>query len=220
MHAAAIAEEIGIRRILCPRAGGVLSALGLCASDRRRDTSRTVMLGGEDLTAERIAAEVDELASRLDASKFHFPANNAGNRNLELVYEMRYAGQAFELPVPGGTRPDPVELIERFEQAHEERYGHRDPDGEVVLVHIRLALVAPGPRPQLAAAPPNHLGESQRAVRFSGEWIQTPIRRGEPPTGHEAEGPVVFELPDATFVVPPGWRTEVDASGTIVAVGK
>ena len=50
MHAAAIAAEIGIERILCPRAGGVLSALGLCASDRRRDTSRTVMLSGADLT--------------------------------------------------------------------------------------------------------------------------------------------------------------------------
>ena len=46
MHAAAIAAELGIERILCPRAGGVLSALGLCASDRRRDTARTVMLSG------------------------------------------------------------------------------------------------------------------------------------------------------------------------------
>ena len=51
MHAAAIAEELGIERILCPRAGGVLSALGLCASDRRRDTARTVMLRGTDLSA-------------------------------------------------------------------------------------------------------------------------------------------------------------------------
>ena len=58
MHAAAIAAELGIERILCPRAGGVLSALGLCASDRRRDTARTVMLEGEELSAERVAAEV------------------------------------------------------------------------------------------------------------------------------------------------------------------
>ena len=44
MHAAAIAAELGIERILCPRASGVLSALGLLASERRRDTARTVML--------------------------------------------------------------------------------------------------------------------------------------------------------------------------------
>lgn len=219
MHAAGIAAELGIERILCPRAGGVLSALGLCASDRRRDTARTVMLSGGDLTAERIAAEVDELASRLenDGPSSQFPANEAGNRELELVYEMRYAGQAFELPVPGTRRPDPADLVERFERAHQERYGHRDPDGEVILVDIRLALVAPGPQPRLSAGPESGLAEQRRPVRFAGEWIETPVLRGEPPAGHAAEGPVVFELPEATFVVPPGRHTEVDAAGTIVA---
>jgi N-methylhydantoinase A len=218
MHAAGIAEEIGIERILCPRAGGVLSALGLCASDRRRDTSHTVMLSGEDLEAERIAAEVDELVLRLQGTaRPQKPFLKTGFCGLEAVYEMRYAGQAFELSVPGSTRPDPDDLIARFEQAHEERYGHRDPDGEVVLVHIRLALVAPGPRPRLAAAPGGRLRESERPVRFEGEWVLTPILRGDPPAGHEAQGPVVFELPEATFVVPPGWRTEVDGAGSIQA---
>ncbi len=218
MHAAAIAGEIGIERILCPRAGGVLSALGLCASNRRRDTSRTVMLSGEDLEAERIAAEVDELVLRLQGtSRPQKPFLKTGFCGLEAVYEMRYAGQAFELSVPGSTRPDPDDLIARFERAHEERYGHRDPDGEVVLVHIRLALVAPGPQPRLTAAPGGRLRESERPVRFGGEWVQTPILHGEPPAGHEADGPVVFELPEATLVVPPGWRTEVDEAGTIQA---
>ena len=49
MHAAALADELGMSRLLCPRASGVLSALGLIASDRRRDTARTVMLAGDDL---------------------------------------------------------------------------------------------------------------------------------------------------------------------------
>ena len=208
MHAAELAEELGIDRVLCPRAGGVLSALGLCASDRRRDTARTVMLAGGDLTAERVAAEVDELASRLGAEP---------EAELETVYEMRYAGQAFELPVPGTTTPDPADLIERFERAHEQRYGHRDPDGEVVLVHIRLAAVIPGPDPRLAASPRGRLEEDERRVRFGGEWHRTRILRGEPPAGLTATGPALFELPEATFVVPPGWRTEVDGAGTIRA---
>jgi N-methylhydantoinase A len=209
MHAAAIAAELGIERILCPRAGGVLSALGLCASDRRRDTARTVMLSGAQLNAERIAAEVDDLLSRIEAE--------LDGGEPEAVYEMRYAGQAFELPVPGSTRPDPADLCARFEAAHEERYGHRDPDGEVVLVHIRLALVAPGPRPRPVAAPQGRLRQGSRLVRFGGEWVQTPVLRGEPPAGLEAGGPVVFELPEATFVVPPGWGAEVDDAGTIHA---
>ena len=209
MHAAAIAAELGIERILCPRAGGVLSALGLCASDRRRDTARTVMLSGAELDAGRIAAEVEELAARLDG--------DLAGAEPEVVYEMRYAGQAFELPVPGTPRPDPADLAERFERAHEKRYGHRDPHGEVVLVHIRLALVAPGPRPPLAAAPEGDLEEGTRDVRFGGKWIETSVLRGEPAPGFVAEGPLVFELPEATFVVPPGWRTRVDDAGTIRA---
>jgi N-methylhydantoinase A len=209
MHAAAIAAELGIERILCPRAGGVLSALGLCASDRRRDTTRTVMLVGGDLTAERIAAEVDELTSTL--------SDGLADAEPEVVYELRYAGQAFELPVAGTARPDPADLLAGFERAHEERYGHRDPEGEVVLVHIRVALVEPGPRPGLRAAPAGRLVEGGRRVRFGGEWVETPTLRGEPPAGHDAEGPVVFELPEATFAVPPGWRTQVDEAGTIVA---
>jgi N-methylhydantoinase A len=133
---------------------------------------------------------------------------------------MRYAGQAFELPVPGGVSPDPADLVERFELAHEERYGHRDPDGEVVLVDIRLALVAPGPRPRLAAASGVPPERSDRRVRFDGEWVQTPVLRGEPPAGLEASGPVVFELPESTLVVPPGWSATVDPTGTIHAKGR
>jgi N-methylhydantoinase A len=209
MHAAAIAAELGIERVLCPRAGGVLSALGLCASDRRRDTTRTVMLSGAELNGERIAAEVDELVSRI--------GGELQGGEPEVVYEMHYAGQAFELPVAGAMRPDPVDLAARFERAHEERYGYRDPDGEVVLVHVRLALVAPGPRPRLTAAPQGRLREGSRSVRFEGEWTQTPVLRGEPPAALEAEGPVVFELPEATLVLPPGWHSQVDATGTIQA---
>jgi N-methylhydantoinase A len=209
MHAVAIATELGIERVLCPRAGGVLSALGLCTSDRRRDTTRTVMLSGAALSAERIATEVEELSSRI--------AGGLDETEAEVVYEMRYAGQAFELPIPGTTRPDPGDLIERFEQAHEERYGHRDPDGEVVLVHIHLALVEPGPLPQLSAAAVGELHEGSRQVRFDSEWIETPVLRGEPPAGLTSDGPVVFELPESTFVLPPGWSSEVDEVGTIRA---
>jgi N-methylhydantoinase A len=208
MHAAAVASELGVERILCPRAGGVLSALGLCASDRRRDTARTVMLSGPELDAERIASEVDALAAGL--------AEGLADAEPEVVYEMRYAGQSFELPIPGSTRPDPADLAERFAAAHEQRYGHRDPDAEVVLVHIRLAMVSPGPRPRIAAAS-GDLEEGARDVRFDGQWVPTRVLRGEPAAGLEVEGPAIFELPEATFVLPPGWSAKVDGAGTIGA---
>ncbi|MBK5220370.1 MAG: hydantoinase/oxoprolinase family protein, partial [Thermoleophilia bacterium] len=209
MHAAAIAAELGIETILCPRAGGVLSAFGLCASERRRDTTRTVMLSGEELSAERIAATVATMVT----------ATGAGLEDAEtgLIYALRYAGQAFELPVPGSAQPDPRDLAERFERAHEERYGHRDPEGEVVLVDIRLALAIPGPQATPRAATGAGLERTSREVRFDEGWVQTPVLRGEPAAGTAAEGPVIFELPEATLVLPPGWSASVDEHGTICA---
>jgi N-methylhydantoinase A len=209
MHAAAIAAELGIETILCPRASGVLSALGLCASERRRDTARTVMLSVDELSAARIATAVGELIAGAGAG--------IEAAQPEVAYEMRYDGQAFELSVPGPVDPDPVDLRERFERAHEDRYGHRDPEGEVVLVDIRLAMVVPGPQPRPAAASAGQLEAGTRAVLFDGEWTETAVLRGEPAAGTRAAGPIVFELPEATLVLPPGWDAEVDDAGTIVA---
>ncbi|HET8954750.1 MAG TPA: hydantoinase/oxoprolinase family protein [Solirubrobacterales bacterium] len=210
MHAAAIAAELGIETVLCPRAGGVLSALGLCASERRRDTARTVMLSGGELSGERIAAEVAAMVAEAGAGL-------GAEAEAQVTYKLRYAGQAFELPVPGPGDPDPAELVEGFERAHEERYGHRDPEGEVVLVDVDLSMVVPGPTPRPAAAGGDAVERGSRRVYFDGEWVETAVLRGEPAAGSDAEGPVVFELPEATFVVPPGWRTRVDEHGTIVA---
>src|SRR3954471_3564865 len=119
MHAAALAEELEITRIVCPRASGVLSALGLIAAGRRRDTARTVLLSGDEISAERIAAEVDSISEPL--------LSGMEEAALEVVYELRYRGQAFELPVPGPSRPDPDRLAEDFSTEHETRYGYREP---------------------------------------------------------------------------------------------
>ena len=208
MHATAIAAELGIGEVICPRAGGVLSALGLCASEHRRDTARTVMLGGGELTAERIAAEVSEMVEALGGS---------GAGEPEAVFELRYSGQAFELSVPGPLEPHPDRLVESFERAHQERYGHTDPDGEVILVAIRLALVSPGPEVRPRAADDGRAEESSRRVRFEAGWVETPVLRGEPAAGLERPGPIVFELPESTFVVPPGWSARVDEAGSILA---
>jgi N-methylhydantoinase A len=132
-------------------------------------------------------------------------------------YEMRYAGQAFELAVPGPPDPDPGELAEQFAAAHEERYGYRDPDGVVELVNVRLAMVEPGPQPKPRATDSGELDPSAREARFGGDWIEAKVLRGEPPAGLSANGPLVLELPEATLVLPPGWSAEVDEAGTIVA---
>jgi N-methylhydantoinase A/oxoprolinase/acetone carboxylase beta subunit len=164
LHAAAIAEELGMTRILVPRASGVLSALGLAAAERRRDRARTVLLRGGDLT--RASLTVDD---------------------GEAAYDVRYRGQSHELTVRG-CGPEPADLREAFEAAHEERYGFRDPGGEIEVVTIRVRQAEPGPPVDIRAA-----GEGQAIA-----------------------GPAVVALPEATVLVPEGWRGAPDATGTLV----
>jgi N-methylhydantoinase A len=208
MHAAAIAADLDVDRLVCPRAGGVLSALGMIASERRRDTARTVMLRGAELSAERLADEVAALRESIE--------EGLEGARAEAIYELRYRGQAFELPIPGPTAPDPAELAERFAAAHEARYGYRDPDAEVELVTIRVALAVAGPQPEPAAAE-GSIERISRRARFGGDWVEAAVLRGEPPAGESAAGPCIFELPETTLVLPPGWSADVDAAGTIVA---
>jgi len=80
-----------------------------------------------------------------------------------------------------------------------------------------VALVVPAPAPQPQAAPAGGLERSARRARFGGTWTEAEVLRGEPEAGTTAEGPCVFELPEATLALPPGWRSEVDGRGTICA---
>ncbi len=118
------------------------------------------------------------------------------------------------------SRPDPARLAEDFAREHEARYGYRDPEGELELVTIRVATFEPGPEPRPRAAGDGKLTQGEREARFAGEWLATRVLRGEPEAGFRAKGPCVFELPEATLVLPPGWKASVDDSGTVTAMSE
>jgi N-methylhydantoinase A len=209
LHAADIAEELGMTRILCPRASGVLAALGLVVSDRRRDVQRSVLLAGEELSDEALARETAELAERAREQLGDAEAD------VRVTAELRYRGQAFELAVV--AHDSAGELREAFHAAHEEAYGFRDPEGEVELVTLRATATEPGPDVDAAAAGAAATGaeSSTRTAIFGGAEHETSVLTGEPEPGTEVEGPALIELPEATLAVPPGWAGEVLESGTI-----
>jgi N-methylhydantoinase A len=208
MHAAAVAEELGIERILCPRASGVLAALGLVVGDRRRDAQRSVLRVGETFTAEAVGSDVDELAR---TAREALGEPDAG---LRVVYDLRYRGQAFELSVERDGAADPGDLIEAFAALHEERYGYREPESPVELVTVRVTAVVPGPEVRLEAPAGGAPQPTTRRAVFRGEEHEAQVLRGELPAGTEIAGPAICELPEATLVVPPGWAGEVHDSGT------
>jgi N-methylhydantoinase A len=210
LHAAQIADELEIDTILCPRASGVLAALGLVVSPRRRDVQRSVLLSGEQLTAEAIASTVDELGKRA-RDAMHEP-----DAELRVVYELRYRGQSFELPITADADATPEQLRDAFEREHEERYGYRDAEQELELVTIRVTATAAGVEVELAqAGEESDVKRTKRKATFGGERIELEVLRGIPAPGTQLEGPGVVELPESTVLVPPGWRSEVDDTGTL-----
>jgi len=236
LHAAQIADELGMRRVLVPHASGVLSALGLVLSERRRDLVESVLLAGDELTRERVAEVVrrlgengrselgalartdDARAAEADAGQADFAdaerdsAAHPPEPELRATYDLRYAGQAFELQVPGALEPDPAELRRAFDRAHSERYGYDDPESELELVTVRVAAALPGAELRPSRAAPAQVRGTRRA-RFHDEILETQVLgAGEA----RASGPAIFELPGSTLVVPPGWRAEAGADAVLM----
>jgi N-methylhydantoinase A len=206
LHAAAIANELDMRRVLVPRSSGVLSAVGLIASERRRDLVESVLLAGDELTRDAAAEAVARLAER--------GRDELGEPDAEVraSYDLRYAGQAFELTIRGDAKPDPDELRRAFDEAHEERYGYADPGAELELVTVRVAVALPG-----SQLPPDPRGGEPERVRrkavFEDDEVDAEVVRGVPPEA--LDGPAIVELAEATLVVPPGWRAAPSEDGTI-----
>jgi N-methylhydantoinase A len=211
LHGAQIADELGIDTVLCPRASGVLAALGLVVSPRRRDVQRSVLWSGDSLTSEAIADVVSELGERAREA-MHEP-----DAELHVIYELRYRGQSFELAIPAGLEATPEELRDGFEREHEERYGYRDSEQELELVTIRVTATAQGTEVELAGDRDGEdaVERSTREATLDGEQIELEVLRGIPAPGTEVDGPAVVELPESTLLVPPGWSAEVDDTGTI-----
>ncbi len=202
LHAAAIAAELGIDRILCPRAAGVLSALGLNSGEPRRDLARTLLLDEGAIADGRLETAVAEAKRRVqDGSTVRF----------EVVYEIRYAGQSFELDVTGG----PESLRARFEGEHETRYGYRQPEAAIEVVGIRIAAIgAEGEQPP-ADEPAGLTRIGSRDARFGDEVLETAVFGGTPAAGELAAGPAVIELDETTLLVPPGATATADGAGGV-----
>jgi len=214
LHATAIADELGIARICCPATGGVLAALGMVVSDRRRDAQRSVLLRGDDLTAEAVAGEVAAVAGQARDA-----IGESDGVTLRVGYDLRYAGQAFELTVDGGEAPlTPDELRSAFAAAHAERYGYEDPEGEVELVTIRVSALIAAPPLDLAGSDDQRPGTAAttRPLRLTGANVEAAVWRGAPAEGVPLRGPAVVELATSTLLIPPAWTGRADADATIV----
>ncbi len=221
LHAAQVADDLGVHTILVPPNAGVISAFGLLAADhiQYESMTRRFML---DRDAPRAIAEVyGEMRARALAKFEHIGRRE--NLSLILIADMRFVGQAFEVPV----EIEPAELddltVERlreiFAAAHQRIFFHGAAgDKPIEAVSFRLRVTLPvGSLPVLRETHEYRIPETVIEI-FDDRHRHacTVMSRGALEPATAVAGPALFEDPTSTIFVPLGWSAEADAHENLI----
>jgi N-methylhydantoinase A len=226
IHAAALAEEMEIAKVLVPIFPGLFSALGLLLADYRHDYIRSIVTPLTAIDPHALFAHYEEL-QQVARDTMQKEGVRVERVRFEHYADLKYSYQLQELSIPfpaftdGGNLLD--ELATRFRQAHAQAFGYNTDDPiEVVSLRLRaLATVAEMKFADLAAtiAPTSAAGaQSEPRAAFFGPrhgLLKTAVVRRADLTRVQ-DGPLIVEEPDTTVVVPPGWAVSRDDYGSLV----
>jgi N-methylhydantoinase A len=230
VHAAAVAEELGMRRILVPPRPGAFSALGLLCTDVVHDYIRSELRSLAEISAghaEEVFRELEDRARAELVAEGIRPDDARFTRELDL----RYTGQGYELRTPlDGPFADRLtaETLraarDKFDERHAQIHGHAAKERPVEIVSYRLRVRVPVPKyqPRERTAPPTPRPaagtvKGQRQVSFNGAMIDATLyERDRLDIGATVVGPAIVEQFDATTVIPPGWSGQVDGYGNLI----
>ena len=219
LHAAEVARELEIKRIIVPTVASVLSAWGMLTSDLRYEVSRTHYGAGGRITAGEVRALFGELEKQAE-SRLRGWFN--GPIRIERSAEMRYGEQIFEIDVSldglDWNSPSLVDAIEdRFHRRHEELYTYSSPGQEVVFVNARVAAVGEVARSgegAMAGAKVSACKPQGSRKAYFGGGRDIPVYAFEQlQPGHSLEGPAIIEAETTTVLIDTGDRVSVNALG-------
>lgn len=218
LHAAAVADEIGIERVVVPPYSGLTSAYGLLAAAFRRDFAFTWIQS--DFAQLPVPALRDVTDTQLREAIRDVGAFGVDVEQLTAAWiaDMRYQGQGFELGVPfePSSAQAVAEMTRDFHQVHKRQFGHSDTARSVQLVTIRLRLA--GPTPVLVPPRPPSVDTAavEAHLQYSdGQLPVTIIHRGAL-GGGVTPGPLIVIDSSATTFVPAGWFATVDVHHNLV----
>ncbi len=221
VHAARIAVKLRIPRILIPLAAGATSAYGLLVADAKFDLVRTHMGGARELDLKKVSEIYGEMEAE-NASRL----KELGVNKSDKIYsvDMRYVGQAFEVPVRFDTVGSltPSLLEKAFARTYERYYGFTRPD-PIECVSWRLTTFGrvSKPRLELTGQKARESGDPVKGFRkvyfeetagFSETKILNRYALHKLMT---LEGPMIIEEKESTAVVPPGWSATADQYGNL-----
>jgi N-methylhydantoinase A len=216
LHAATMAETVGVRSVVVPPLAGLFSAVGLLTAPFELTTAMTV--GGllEPAAATTLARLVHEVGAEAQA---RFVASGADTSELTVrqVLDVRYVGQASELPVDVTDELDErsvTSLVEEFHALHKASYGHAL-SSAVEMVRLRTTVTGGRPAQLMnVVQDASSAIPKSRQVHVAGFSGQVPVLR-RTDVAQRVEGPFLIDDADTTTVVPPGWVGWQDDGGNI-----
>jgi N-methylhydantoinase A len=213
LHVAELVERLGAKRAMVPPDPGLLSAYGMLAAPPTREVSRTLLVSSSDPGQN---TRVEEAFLGLESQAIQemvAEGNDPGSITVRHWVDARYRGQSFELRVPREA------WAQAFHDAHRDRYGYAREGAPVEAVTLRAVAEAPAlplsptPLPEANAEPPVEMS----LAFFDGNEIGVQrVWRKDLLKGHTLKGPAVVLEYSSTTWLPPGWRLEVDAWGSLL----
>lgn len=225
IHACSLADELEIKKIVIPIYPGLFSALGLLATDVKHTYIRPIMKTATELTAEELRNIFSGISTKAikQLESIGFPSNKICLRGL---LDIRYKGQGYELLL-NIESPEEIEIekiIEDFHRLHKSVYGYSIPDEEVEIINARLEsyglMDKIHPR-KLRKANRNNPKSAIREYRECyyeniDEFAPSPVyNKDKLLAGDIIDGPAIIEYYDATAVIYPKWKAQVDDYGNI-----
>jgi N-methylhydantoinase A len=214
LHGVDVARELSIPVVIVPPNPGVTSALGCLLVDMQHDFSQSCMVDAAeadpaDIEAKFAAIEKEALDRLLHEGVA--PENIVLQRTIDMMYRGQWRSLAVNAPRPIGAVHD---LVHSFHAEHQREYNFRRDSAPVSFFRLNLKAVGIVPKAEFAVHEPTGVTPvpvARRQVWFEGEAHHTPVfQRDDLPCGFIFHGPAIVEQVDATTVVPPGAKAEVD----------
>ncbi len=233
LHAAELAKELGIRRVIIPPRPGHLSAFGLVVSDTRHDYVKAINRRQGEVTP-RVLLEAFRELEREGRAQLRRERVAPAFAIMQWSVDLRYLGQSYELntPIPQGlpaSRLIPT-IVKRFHALHQQVYAYSSEAEEVEFVQVRLTAIGRSPtirmsgnRPSPAAKNGTARGTIRKGVRkvfFQGRGFRPcPVYdREKLLPGARLRGPCLVEEVASTTVVLPGCMVRVDGYGNLIVI--
>jgi N-methylhydantoinase A len=224
-HAASLARDLGMKKILVPRYGGVLSAVGGLIADVSAEFTGSLFTSTGDFDHERVNRLLEDLENR--AHSFLTKLGGAPVRSrVEFFVDARYSYQVWEIAVQLRNnriddRRQVAELCKDFHDVHQRIFGIKEPGQLIECILWTARAVAETPEFQLSELSRSRgnascapIGKRNAYFKEAGGLVRTAIYHGDSlQRGHRLIGPSIIEEATATIVIPPGCAAEVTGHG-------